>query len=182
MASHIDIRPFEDADHDGVLALWARVFPEEPPWNAPAGMIARKLRVQRELFLVADHDGVIVGTVLAGYDGVRGWVHKVGVDPAFRRRGIAARLMAAAEAGLAGLGCIKLNLQVRAGNEDAERFYRSIGYDVEARTSLSKHLSAEDAAEPATLAAGTATRRTGSEGPASERLPGSGKPARTRST
>jgi ribosomal protein S18 acetylase RimI-like enzyme len=80
------------------------------------------------------------GTVLAGFDGVRGWVHHLAVHASYRRQGLARSLMTAAEKGLAALGCPKVNLQVRATNSAVVGFYRSLGYVVEDRTSLGKRL------------------------------------------
>jgi ribosomal protein S18 acetylase RimI-like enzyme len=82
----------------------------------------------------------VAGTVLAGFDGVRGWIHHLAVLPAHRRRGVATQLMRAAERGLANLGCPKINLQVRAGNAGVIAFYRALGYQVEDRASLGKRL------------------------------------------
>jgi len=134
------VRPYQSIDHDGVVALWKEVFPNEPSWNQSEDLIKRKLTVQPELFFVCLIDGQIVGTTIAGFDDVRGWVHKVGTSAAHRRFGIARQLMAAAETGLRELGCHKINLQVRAGNENAIEFYKDAGYDVEDRVSLSKHI------------------------------------------
>lgn len=134
------IRPYLESDEDDVVALWKIVFPEDPRWSSPLEVIHRKLAVQRELFLVCVSKGVLAGTVVAGFDGVRGWVHKLAVHPSHQRQGIATRLMAAAEEGLAALGCPKLNIQVRASNADVVDFYLAAGYVVEDRISMSKHL------------------------------------------
>jgi len=136
----VEIRPFAERDRAQVIALWTEVFAGDPPWNEPSAMIDRKLRVQRELFLVAVAAGEVAGTVLAGFDGVRGWIHHLAVLPAHRRRGAATQLVQAAERGLANLGCPKINLQVRAGNAGAIAFYRALGYQVEDRASLGKRL------------------------------------------
>ncbi|MEL6862254.1 MAG: GNAT family acetyltransferase, partial [Pseudomonadota bacterium] len=104
-------------------------------------VIARKRRVQPDLFYVAIVDDAVVGTVLAGYDGVRGWVHKLAVSPSCRRMGIASMLMRRAEQGLADIGCTKLNLQVRSSNAEVLKFYQALGYAVEEITSLGKHLT-----------------------------------------
>jgi len=136
----VDIRPYESKDQTQVVALWNEVFPDDPPWNEPASMIRRKLTVQPELFLVAHVTGEVAGTVLAGFDGVRGWVHHLAVRASYRRQGLASSLMTAAEKGLAALGCPKVNLQVRATNSAVVAFYRSLGYEVEDRTSLGKRL------------------------------------------
>ena len=141
MTSNPIIRCYDPSDHDGVVGLWARVFPDEPPHNKSEDVIARKLRVQPELFFVAIQDGMLVGTVLAGYDGVRGWVHKLAVCPDHRRKGLASALMHRAEQGLIDAGCPKLNLQVRADNREVLKFYQAHGYAVEDRASLGKPLT-----------------------------------------
>jgi ribosomal protein S18 acetylase RimI-like enzyme len=134
------IRAFGAADAPAVIALWQQVFPDDPPWNDPAAMIRQKLTVQPQLFLVAAIAGQVVGTVLAGYDGVRGWIHHLAVDPSVRRQRLGTRLVAEAERGLAALGCPKVNLQVRASNAAVVAFYRALGYAVEERVSLGKRL------------------------------------------
>ncbi|MEM9181014.1 MAG: GNAT family acetyltransferase [Pseudomonadota bacterium] len=136
----IDIERFTESDRDGVVALWNIVFPEEPAQNAPSEMISRKQAVQPELFFVARQHGEVVGTVMAGFDGVRGWVHKLSIHPDLRRQGLASKLMQRAEAALKAAGCPKLNLQVRATNAGVVKFYESLGYSVEERVSLGKPL------------------------------------------
>ncbi|MEL6858450.1 MAG: GNAT family N-acetyltransferase [Pseudomonadota bacterium] len=96
--------------------------------------------MQPELFFVAIRACRVVGTIIAGFDGVRGWVHRLAVSPDLRRQGLASRLMQRAEISLAQLGCPKVNLQVRESNLDVLKFYRALGYDVEARASLGKAL------------------------------------------
>ena len=136
----IKIRPFSEADTDSVAALWRRVYPHAPAWNVPEEDIQRKLAVQRELFLVAELDAEIVGTAMAGYDGHRGWVYYLVVSPEHRRRGIGTALMRRVEEELARLGCPKLNLQVRASNEEVVAFYEKLGYKIEERISMGKRL------------------------------------------
>lgn len=139
MAPITDIVPYRERHHNGVVGLWQEVFADDPPWNEPRAAIVAKLRVQPELFFVAERDGAVVGTVLAGYDGHRGWIYALAVSPELRRRGIATALMTRAEQSLLDLGCVKLNLQVVAGN-DAVAFYRSLGFQVEDRVSMGKPL------------------------------------------
>lgn len=134
------IRAFEDADEDAVAALWREVFPDDPPWNEPTLVMANKRAVQRDLFFVALQNGVLAGTAMGGYDGHRGWVYAVAVQPGCRRRGIGARLMAQIESALQNLGCPKINLQVRAGNESVVAFYQRLGYRIEQRVSMGKRL------------------------------------------
>jgi ribosomal protein S18 acetylase RimI-like enzyme len=109
-------------------------------------MIDSKLEVQPELLLVGEVDGpetTIVGAVMAGYDGVRGWLYHLAVAPELRRRGFGAQLVREAEAGLRALGCSKVNLQVRASNREVVAFYRSVGYEVEERVSMGRRLEGE---------------------------------------
>jgi ribosomal protein S18 acetylase RimI-like enzyme len=142
-ASSLGVRPFRAEDMADVVSLWRDTFGDDPPGNAPEETIRRKLLVQPELFLVAARGGRVVGTVLAGFDGVRGWIHHLAVAAPARRQGIATRLMAAAERGLAAAGCPKVNLQVRATNAAVVVFYRGLGYQVEERVSMGKRLAEE---------------------------------------
>jgi ribosomal protein S18 acetylase RimI-like enzyme len=134
------IRSYQSSDRAGLEALWHRVFPDDPARNAPALVIDRKLRVQPELLLVCEHESRIVGAVIGGFDGVRGWIHHLAVTPEVRRRGLATRLMRAAEDGLRELGAPKVNLQVRATNRGVVAFYEKLGYEVEERVSLGRML------------------------------------------
>jgi len=136
----ISIRPFEPADRAALEELWARVFSDDPPTNAPSILIDNKLRVQPELLLVGLVDSTLVAAVMAGFDGVRGWIYHLAVSEAFRRQGFASQLVRAAEQGLARLGCPKANLQVRASNSAVVAFYRSLGYEVEERVSMGRRL------------------------------------------
>lgn len=121
------IRSFEDADAAAVVNLW-QACELTRPWNDPHRDIDRKRGVQRELFLVGTLDDEIVAVAMGGYDGHRGWVYYVGVDPAHRRKGYATALFHAIEERLIALGCPKLLLMVRDTNPQAAEFYRSIGY------------------------------------------------------
>jgi 2-phosphosulfolactate phosphatase len=134
------VRPYRESDEAGVVALWAVAFPDAPAHNAPLADIARKLSVQRDLFLVGECEGRVVATAMAGFDGHRGWVHYVATDPRARGRGLASALLAEVEARLRALGCSKLNLQVRGTNRDVVAFYERLGFVVEDRVSLGKRL------------------------------------------
>lgn len=133
------IRPFQPADEAGVVALW-RACDLLRPQNNPHRDIARKLRVNPEWFLVAEADGLIVGAVMAGYEGHRGWINYLVVDPARQRNGLGRKLMDAAEQRLRAAGCPKINLQVRPENHAAIAFYERIGFRVEGAISLGKRL------------------------------------------
>jgi ribosomal protein S18 acetylase RimI-like enzyme len=134
------IRPFLETDEESVVSLWAEVFEGDPARNEPRKVIRRKLGVQREFFLVGEVQGEVVATVIAGFDGYRGWVYHLAVRSGCRRRGFGRALMQAAEASLKAAGCPKLNLQVRSSNSGVVEFYARLGYSVEDRTSLGKLL------------------------------------------
>ena len=134
------IRPYCEGDEASVAALWNLVFGHGSPHNQAGATIQRKLAVQRELFFVARLDDRVVGTVMAGYDGHRGWIHRVAVDLGHRRRGIGSALMRHAEQALKDRGCPKVNLQVHASNAAVVAFYEALGYSVEPRVSLGKLL------------------------------------------
>ena len=140
--SKVEIKPYGSEDQSQVVALWKTGFPDDPPWNEPVSVICRKLTVQPELLLIGHVNSRIVATVMAGFDGVRGWIHHLAVHAEYRRKGIATMLMHSAEQGLEAQGCPKVNLQVRETNTAVISFYRSLGYDVEERISLGKLLGA----------------------------------------
>ena len=135
------IRPYREADEAAVIGLWNTVFPNPTPWNDPATAIAKKLTTQRDLFLVGHLGDKLIGTVMGGYDGHRGWVYLLAVAPEHQRSGLGRRLMAEVESRLVDYGCTKLNLQVRAENQEVIDFYLTIGYAVEDRISMGKRIS-----------------------------------------
>jgi ribosomal protein S18 acetylase RimI-like enzyme len=135
------IEPYRAEHFADVRALWREAFPDDPPWNAAEVAIPAKLAVQPERFLVALDGGRAVGSIMAGYDGHRGWLYAVAVRNSHRRRGIGAALVRAAEERLRAGGCRKINLQVRATNRAVIEFYERLGYAVEERVSLGKRLA-----------------------------------------
>jgi ribosomal protein S18 acetylase RimI-like enzyme len=114
MSGGIAVRAYRVEDEEAVVALWADVFGYEQARNNPLLDVRRKRDAQPEFFLLAEEGGRVVGTVMGGYDGHRGWAHRLAVAPAQRRRGIGEALMRRLEAELDVAGCPKLNLQVRA--------------------------------------------------------------------
>ncbi|MBV9192111.1 MAG: GNAT family acetyltransferase [Betaproteobacteria bacterium] len=135
----MEIRPFHAADEAAVIALWERCKLTRP-WNDPRKDVSRKLGVQRELFLVGVEDGTIVAAVMAGYDGHRGSVNYLAVDPQHRRRGYGAALMRRVEEILKERGCPKMNLAVRTANAEVIAFYRKLGYAPDDVVPLGKRL------------------------------------------
>lgn len=135
----MQLRSYTPADEAAVIALW-HACGLTRPWNDPKRDIARKLTEQPELFLVGEDDGRVVATAMIGYDGHRGWVYYVAVEPALQGRGYGRMLMARAEALLRERGCPKINLLVRKGNDAVMAFYEKLGYGADAAVSLGKRL------------------------------------------
>jgi ribosomal protein S18 acetylase RimI-like enzyme len=135
----MQIRPFELTDEQQVIALWHDCELIRS-WNDPGKDIRRKLAVRPDLFLVGVEEGQVVGTVMAGYEGHRGWINYLAVAPACRRQGLGRALMAEAESRLRAEGCPKINLQVRSSNAEVIAFYRSIGFAPDDVVSLGKRL------------------------------------------
>ena len=135
----MQIRPYTPADETAVIALWQRCELTRP-WNDPRKDIERKLTVQPELFVVGEHQGQIVATAMAGFDGHRGWINYLAVSPEVQKKGLGRQLMTHVEQALTAMGCPKLNLQVRAGNAQALAFYQAIGYGQDELVSMGKRL------------------------------------------
>lgn len=137
----IRIREFTLDDYDTVYALWQ---------NAGDGLgigrsdtreeIAKKLQRDPDLFLVAEDDEKIVGTVIGGYDGRRGLIYHLAVDRAYRGRGIGTLLMDEVERRLRAKGCLRAYLLIKRGNEEVVEFYRQRGWETMEITLMGKNL------------------------------------------
>jgi len=135
----MQIRIFHPLDEAAVVSLW-RECDLLRPWNDPHRDIRYKLQVQPEMFLVGVLGTDIVVTVMAGYEGHRGWINYLAVSPRHRGKGFGRAIMAEAERMLKQAGCPKINLQVRASNRAAIGFYERLGYRVDEVVSLGKCL------------------------------------------
>ncbi|MBE2285467.1 MAG: GNAT family acetyltransferase [Prosthecobacter sp.] len=132
---------FDNPVHrDQVIALWNAVFGYESAHNEPSLVIDKKLAADDGLFFVALNASQVIGTIMAGYDGHRGWIYSVAVHPEHRMQGIGSLLVSHAERALTERGCMKINLQIVAGNESVAAFYASLGYAVEQRVSMGKRI------------------------------------------
>ena len=143
-APEFHIRPFATGDTKPVVELWTACGLTRS-WNDPEKDIFRKLNVQSELFLVGVQDGKIVASVMAGFDGHRGWINYLASHPDFQKQGWGRRMMEVAEIGLRKLGCPKVNLQIRVSNSAARAFYHRIGYTEDAALSFGKRLEFDSA-------------------------------------
>ena len=137
------IRQFEIQDEEQVTALW-KECKLTVPWNDPKKDIQRKLKVNPELFLVGELDDVIVGSIMGGYEGHRGWVNYLAVSPSHRKKGLGRQLMEAVEVKLREMGCPKINLQVRETNLDVIEFYKAIGYNMDHVVGMGKRLESDE--------------------------------------
>lgn len=117
-----------ETDRAAVVALW-RACGLTRPWNDPDRDFARALDGATSTILVMRRGDAIVGSVMAGFDGHRGWVYYLAVAPDAQRQGIGRTLMAAAEDWLAARGAPKVQLMVREGNDAAGGFYAAIGFE-----------------------------------------------------
>jgi len=164
------LRTYRPSDHDALVSLWSRCGLLRP-WNNPSRDIQRKLVHDPGGLLVLEADDRLAGAVMAGYDGHRGWVNYLAVDPAYQGRGLGRLLMDEAERRLLAAGCPKVNLQVRTSNEHAVAFYRHLGYDIDDVVSMGRRLV--DEATPEQLPNATPALRVG---PKAHRTPGSRRP------
>jgi ribosomal protein S18 acetylase RimI-like enzyme len=135
----LNIRPYHPEDEKAVIDLWRRCG-LVVPWNNPARDIERKLAVNPEWFLLGEMEERIVASCMAGYEGHRGWINYLAVDPAFQRRSIGTRMMAAAERLLEAAGCPKINLLVRSSNAAVINFYDKLGYRQDEAVCLGKRI------------------------------------------
>ena len=137
------IRSYHSDDKEEVIRLWfdCKLV---VPWNNPEKDIARKLKVNPEWFLIGELDGQLVASCMVGYEGHRGWINYLAVDPKYQRKRIASRMMEESEKILKKTGCAKINLQVRETNPDVVKFYESIGYIVEPIVNMGKRLENDE--------------------------------------
>jgi ribosomal protein S18 acetylase RimI-like enzyme len=133
------IQPYTPKYESEVIALWERCNLTRPV-NDPQKDIRRKMKVNPELFLIGLIDGKVVATAMGGYEGHRGWVNYLGVEPALQKKGLGRQIMLALEKKLLEKGCPKLNLQVRSDNTEALKFYERIGYKQDEVISMGKRL------------------------------------------
>jgi len=138
------IRVFDERDTQAVLALWSEAFPEYAtpgkPQRDPRLSIRNKLAMQPEFFFVGLLNERPIATVMAGYDGHRGWLYSLAVAEDQRGNGYGRALVEHAERALASIGCPKLNLQIMANKPEALGFYAKLGYQMDEVVSFGKRL------------------------------------------
>lgn len=127
-------------DWNGVLELWGNAGPGIHVGRSDSPEeIQKKLLRDPDLFLVAELDGRLVGTVLGGFDGRRGMVYHLAVADDQRRKRLGEALMQAVEARLQAKGCLRYYLLVTQDNASAMEFYEQRGHE-----RLPLHIYAKD--------------------------------------
>lgn len=137
--SEIAVIQFEDRHRAEVIALWQKCGLVRA-WNDPDKDIDRCLSVEASRLFVLVKGETVIGSVMTGYDGHRGAVYYLSVDPDHQGSGYGRVLMDHCEAYLTGLGCPKINLFVRKDNEAVHRFYGESGYALETSAAFGKRL------------------------------------------
>jgi len=130
MSSDFHIRDFIfENDYDRVLNLWKTIdFGMQVGRSDTPEEIKKKIERDPDLFLVAEQDDQIIGTVIGGFDGRRGMVYHLAIDQNHRRRGIGSALLARVENRLQAKGCLKVYLLVLDDNISAKNFYEECGW------------------------------------------------------
>ena len=133
------VRELTDSDASSVVALWTETGLTRP-WNDAAKDFQRALDGTTSAVLGLEHDNELIGAVMVGHDGHRGWVYYLAVGKAHQRVGVGSTLMSAAEEWLRTMGAVKIQLMVRSENESALNFYGRVGYETSDVRVLSRWL------------------------------------------
>jgi ribosomal protein S18 acetylase RimI-like enzyme len=136
----MEIKTYDDRYKEQVVLLWKTVFGYKDARNDPELAVNKKLEAKDGLFFIAVDGHKVIGTVMAGYDGHRGWIYSLAVIPEYRKQKIGSGLLQHAEGELEKRGCMKINLQILKTNETVKQFYLRNGYDVEERISMGKEI------------------------------------------
>lgn len=126
-----------------LVSLWQRCQ-LTVPWNNPYQDIERKMNHSPDKFLLGLLDGKVIASVMYDYDGHRGSVAYLGVEPSLQRQGFGQQIMQEVEQRLHHLGCPKLNLMVRGSNTKVVAFYQNLGYVQDDVVCLGKRLQEAD--------------------------------------
>jgi ribosomal protein S18 acetylase RimI-like enzyme len=124
----IEISPMTSHDMPDVLAFWLTIDGIGLNESDTTDCLDSYLWRNAGLSLVAREDGRLIGAILCGHDGRRGYLHHLAVAPSFRRRGLGTSLVEQCLARLAAIGIQKCNIFVYADNDDGSEFWRKIGW------------------------------------------------------
>jgi len=135
----VEIGDLVETEIEAAVALW-RTCGLTRPWNDPHADVRLALKAQDATILAGRLDGVLTATAMVGFDGHRGWIYYLAVDPGRRKEGLGAAMMRASEDWLRRVGAPKIQLMVRTDNIAAHRFYEAIGYERQAVTVFGRRL------------------------------------------
>ncbi len=136
----MQIREYKDNDKQQIIDLWKSIFQGTLPHHDAKTSIKNKTEYDKKLFYVAEESDKVIGTIMGGYDGHRGWIYSLAVHEFCRKQGIGMQLIKKVEEQLKKLNCMKVNLQVTESNKSAIEFYNKCGFDIEQRISMGKKL------------------------------------------
>lgn len=123
------VRKFKIEDFDAMLSVWrAAGLPYKPTGRDTREKIAREIKADTAIFLVAESEGSVIGVVLATHDGRKGWINRLAVTPEFRRRGIAQLLVEHAEEEIYKRGIEIVACLVEDYNTASMDFFQEVGY------------------------------------------------------
>jgi ribosomal protein S18 acetylase RimI-like enzyme len=129
------IRDYQTEDEAALVELW-QACGLTRPWNDPQMDIAMAISTPGSRILVGELSSTIVASAMVGFDGHRGWIYYMAVAPDRRGQGLGRMMFGAAKSWLKDCGALKLQLMVRADNEKAIGFYRALGLEPQAVTTL----------------------------------------------
>jgi len=141
--SKYNISVFKDKYRSQVIDLWEQCNLIKY-WNDPDKDIDRKLKVNDNLFLIVEFNKIIIGSAMAGYDGHRGSVYYLSIDPKYQNKGVGKILMKEIEKRLISIGCPKINIFIRNSNIEVKEFYQSINYEEQNSLVYGKRLIADN--------------------------------------
>jgi ribosomal protein S18 acetylase RimI-like enzyme len=133
------VRAADVGEAAAVIDLW-QACGLTRPWNDPRDDFALALAGSTSTILIVRDGEAIIGSIMVGFDGHRGWVYYLAVAAGHRRNGLGRTLMAAAEAWLRARGAPKMQLMVRNGNVAALGFYAALGFERQELVALGKFL------------------------------------------
>ncbi len=128
MADEIHLRQCRQDEGQAVLDLWRQAGDVVASPTDSLEAVKAAINHSAALFLVAESEGNIVGTIIGTFDGWRGEVYRLAVAPEARRRGVARMLVDAAEKWMAGQGCHRISAIVEKDHPWATGFWDTAGY------------------------------------------------------
>lgn len=124
------LRDFRNEDYDNVIELWDEAgLPYRPQGRDSRKQIEKELKLGRSIFLVAETEGKVVGTILGTHDGRKGWLNRLAVAKEYRKKGLARKLVEEAERRLGELGLEVIACLIEADNEVAMKVFTRLGYE-----------------------------------------------------